>query len=98
MITKFIEASHGGGGNWGKFLVARFEDDEWQRKSYVAKHDVEPEPSMDMGLLSARGWSRHDIIVFDLETCEGAAFKPGGSATADLDKHRVLVCPLFQGF
>ena len=33
-----------------------------------------------------------------LQTGEGAMFRPGGSPAADLDKHAVWVCPLFQPF
>jgi hypothetical protein len=98
MITKFIEASHGGRGNWGKFCVCRFEDHEWARESYVAKHDVEPELAMKTSLLRTRGWSPRHIIVLDLETGEGAAFSPGGSAQADLNKKQIFVCPLFEPF
>lgn len=36
--------------------------------------------------------------MLDLETGEGALFLPGGYASADLDKHKVWVCPLFEPF
>lgn len=36
--------------------------------------------------------------VLDLQTGEGAFFRPGGYAAADLEKHRVWVCPLFEPF
>ena len=98
MITKFIEASQGGRGNWGKFLVGRFDAEEWSRTSHVAEHDVEKPLSLKLSLLSARGWSPEHVIVFDLETCEGAAFAPHGLARADLEKHKIWVCPLFEPF
>jgi hypothetical protein len=44
------------------------------------------------------GWDSRHIIVFDLQTCEGAAFRPGGNAHYDLDKHQIWVRPLFEPF
>ena len=64
---------------------------EWAVPSLVATHEP-------MSLLGQRGWSVYDIIVFDLETCEGAAFNPTGLASADLMKHRIWVCPMFEPF
>jgi len=49
-------------------------------------------------LLAHRGWTKEHLIVFDLETGEGAAFRPGGLAAADLERHRIHVCPLFEPF
>jgi len=34
----------------------------------------------------------------DMQTLEGAAFRHGGHAKADLDRHRIWVCPLFEPF
>lgn len=87
MQLKIIEATNGPL-NWGKFMVTRF-DTEFGIPSIVGKSS---------SLLRSRGWSRTDIIVFDLETCEGAAFHPGGSARNDLNKHKIWVCPLFEPF
>jgi hypothetical protein len=98
MKTKIVEA--GQGGNWGKFLVAQFTEEEWSHRTAVPSDEPDdllmgmPRPSV----LSARGWAPSHIIVFDLETCEGAAFSPGGSAHADLDKHAIWVCPMFEPF
>lgn len=90
MITKIIEATnHAAGGlNWGKFLVGRF-DHEWEYQSQI-----------DAGrrLLPTVGWSSSTIMVFDLQTGEGGLFSPGGLASADLDKHRIWVCPMFEPF
>lgn len=90
MITKFIEATNveAGGINWGKFMLARFDAEEWKRRSKVD----------DAIMLRARGWSPSDLLVMDLQTGEAAMFSPGGYAKADLDKHRVWVCPLFEPF
>jgi hypothetical protein len=85
--TKFIEVTNGPQ-NWGKFLVMRPEE-EWEYKSVLQP---------DFRLLSHIGWAPNHIIVFDLQTCEGAAFRPGGYAKADLNKHRIWVCPMFEPF
>jgi hypothetical protein len=94
METKFIEAGNRQANdrefNWGKFMVAKFTDEEWLRFSEIG-HQSYP-------LLYQVGWERHHVIVFDLQTCEGAGFRPGGYAKADLDKHRIWVCPLYEPF
>ncbi len=89
MRTKIIEATNGF--NWGKFLVGSF-DWEWSYASAVSGY---PGP-----LLAEIGYARPDIgiWVLDLQTREGAWFKVGGYAKADLDKHRIRVCPLFEPF
>ena len=89
MKTKFIEAMHvGGTGNWGKFMVGRFTPEEWGRPSVVA-----PEFG---SLIAQRGWTPSHLLVFDLQTGEGAWFLPGGNAHYDLDKHKIWVCPMFE--
>lgn len=88
MKTKIIEVTQAfeGGFNHGKFLIGRF-DTELERK--------------DMGgfpLIAPRwGWGgpKDHILLLDIETGEGALFRPGGYAPADLDKHRIWVCPMF---
>lgn len=91
MKTKFIEAtnSDAGGGNWGKFLLGRFEPSEWARLSGIG---------LPVSLLQQRGWTLEHLLVLDIETGEGAVFRPGGLARYDLGKHRVWVCPLFEPF
>lgn len=94
MQTRIIEATngdpdHGAYANWGKFCVARM-DTEWARRSV-------PCPTGGP-LLSAIGWTLDHLWVLDLQTGEGAFFKPGGYAPADLQKHKVWVCPLFEPF
>lgn len=95
MITKLIEATTkpryegDNARNWGKFMVARF-DAEWRRGSEVSE--------LNAPLLGQIGWTPDHIVVFDLQTGEGAIFRPGGYAVADLDKHMMWVCPLFQPF
>lgn len=92
MKVKFIEATNRGDGglNWGKFAVMRFEADD---RSYPSQID-------DAGfrLVSGQGWESDHLFVLDLATGEGAMFRHGGSAQADLDKHRVWVCPMFEPF
>ena len=88
MKTYQFEARQDPGGmcNWGKFLVG-VPDTEWQWRSEV-----------DSGrpLLRAIGWEPGYIWVLDLQTGEGCFVRPGGCAHADLGKHRVWVCPLFE--
>lgn len=96
MITKFIEATNGPR-NWGKFMLARFSAEEWARRSQILPM---PPAEVIMGapLLPQVGWSRDHLLVLDLQTGEGAIFRPGGCASADLAKHRIWVCPLFEPF
>jgi hypothetical protein len=94
METKFIEVTNMGArnsGNWGKFLVGRFTPKEWARRSHVTE-------SPYYSLLNAVGWTPEHITVIDLQTGEGAIFRAGGYAKADLVKHRVWVCPMFEPF
>lgn len=76
--------------NWGKFMVG-VPDLEW-----AARSEIDPETPYP--LLQQIGWTPEHIWVFDLQTGEAAIFRPGGSARADLEKHRVWVCPLFEMF
>lgn len=99
MQTKIIEASNGF--NWGKFMLAR-PDAEWAQTSHL--HEVAPWPgheaTLERSLLETCGWGREHLWVLDLQTGEGAYLRPGPhrSAHADLDKHRVWVCPMFAPF
>lgn len=95
MITTFVEVTNGER-NWGKFMVGRFDGADWLYKSKV---DVHEGCCADGGsLLAGRGWSPRHLFVMDLQTGEGAMFSPGGSAKADLNKHKIWVCPLFEPF
>lgn len=92
MQTKFIEASQGAGlTNWGKFCVARWTAEEWQARSALPGAEGHR-------LLAGRGWDEKHIWVLDLQTGEGACFLPGGLASADLNKHQVWVCPMYEPF
>lgn len=84
--TKFIEVTNNNL-NWGKFFLMRF-DNEWEYKSAFTGGS----------LLREVGWDRNNIIVMDLQTGEGARFLPGGLAAADLNKHQIWVCPMFEPF
>lgn len=96
MVTKFIEVTQAveGGFNHGKFMLGRFAE-EWNELSALdhALGNNAPPP-----LLRRCGWMERHLFVLDLQTGEGAIFLPGGSATADLDKHKVWVCPMFEPF
>jgi hypothetical protein len=52
----------------------------------------------NLPLLRSIGWDSSHVIVFDLQTCEGASFRPGGNAHFDLEKHKIWVCPMFEPF
>src|SRR5213075_3514951 len=91
MLTKIVEATQGDGWtNHGKFMLMRFDEEEWARRSTVGP----PQPLLD----GVCGWGPEHLWVLDLQTGEGACFRPGGYATAHLDKHAVWVCPLFEPF
>ena len=95
MDTKFVEAGHGpnAAGNWGKFAVCRFTIVE------LAEDIQYPGCEGDRrGLVMSNGWTPQHIWVLDLATGEGAYFMLGGLAAADLNKHRIWVCPLFEPF
>lgn len=102
MQTVIIEALSTGG-NWGKFLVGRMTN-EWEHRSTVSAERlgwVEPgseEASRALPVMIYTGWSHDHVVVLDLQTGEGARFKPGGLASADLNKHKIWVCPLFEPF
>jgi hypothetical protein len=85
--TKIIETS--GNGNWGKFMVARFDLAE---RNYVS---VLPEVE---GTQPIARWQPSTLLVLDLATGEGALFTPGGLPEYDLNKHAIWVCPMFEAF
>lgn len=97
MNLKMIEA-HGNGLNWGKFSIGQLTADEWATRSEV------PGPSQlaPHTLLQQIGfWTPDDswVWVLDLQTREGAWFHVGhGLAKADLEKHKLWVCPLYEPF
>jgi hypothetical protein len=102
--TRFVEATQGmeRGPNHGKFMVGLFDEDEWARRCEVDAEFRDPHKPMnpwpDRPLLRRCGWAENHILVVDLQTGEGAIFSPGGSATADLNKHKIWVCPMFEPF
>jgi hypothetical protein len=87
MKMRIIEATSNNF-NWGRFCVARF-DSEWTVRSSVEE---------SVGVLLGCGADPKHVWVLDLVTREGACFKPGGLPIADLEKHRIWVCPLFEPF
>lgn len=90
MNLAIIEASNGF--NHGKFGVAAHTRQQWQHAGAL------PEEPMGGRLLARLGWSRRHLWVLDLQTGEGAMFLHGGLASADLNKHKIWVCPLFEPF
>ena len=89
MITKIIEVTNNNQ-NWGKFLVMR-PDTEWSRRSEIDLLNNTP-------LLRLVGWTQDHLAVMDLQTGEGAMFRIGGIASADLNKTKIWVCPMFEPF
>jgi hypothetical protein len=87
--TKIIEVTNGNR-NWGKFMLARM-DTEWERMSTIGTDSVRP-------LLAQCGWTHQHIWVLDLQTGEGVLVRPDGNAHADLEHHKVWVCPMFEPF
>jgi hypothetical protein len=84
----FVEVTNGS--NWGKFSVITFDAED---AAYVSAITGNP-------LLRDLGWWDLNAFawVLDLQTGEGAYFAVGGSAKADLTKHRIWVCPMFEPF
>ena len=88
MKVKFIEAVEKTTTNWGKFMIGRF-DTEWEYRNALDGRNF----------LSSRGWGPDHLLVLDMQTGEGAIFKPGGLASHDLnEKHQIWVCLLFEPF
>jgi hypothetical protein len=77
--------------NWGKFMICQFEGADFAERSVVDDITFQ-------GLLDGQGWGPDHLLVFDLATGEGALFRPGGLAAADLMKHKIWVCPMFEPF
>jgi hypothetical protein len=93
LSAAFVEVSQDpggqhGGGNYGKFMVARFSDEAW---SYAA--------AIGGGtLLRQEAWCPHHVLVLDVATGEGGLFPLVGIAQDDLKKRKIHVCPLFPPF
>jgi hypothetical protein len=84
METKLLEATNGPM-NWGKFMLGRFTDE----LEVISAIDSRP-------LVASRGWRQNHFLMVDLQTGEGSMFKLGGLARADINAHRIWVCPLFE--
>jgi hypothetical protein len=82
---KFLEVTNGRA-NWGKFCIGTFTAEEWQQRAVI---DGGP-------LIAGRGWTPRHVWILDLQTGEGAMFLPGGLARADLEKHAIWVCPMYE--
>jgi hypothetical protein len=95
MITQFIEASQPEHVNWGKFLLARFDEAEGEIESML--------PGFKGNIFRTGGqrtMNPNTTLVVDLQTGEGAAFSldGNGSATYDLNEHKIWVCPMYEPF
>lgn len=83
----------------GLFDVAReVTDDVLGEGSYDDMHAPSYSRPGTRPLLAQLGWGRDHLWVLDLQTGEGAFFRPGGLASADLDRHKIWVCPMFEPF
>lgn len=82
MQTRIIEVTSPAG-NYGKFLLGRM-DSEWSRKSLIER------PIPGQVLLRSLGWEPEHLWVMDLQTGEGALFRPPGLATADLASRNAI--------
>lgn len=91
MRVRFVEVTNGF--NFGKFAVCRFEEHEL---AYTSVLDATM--GMQIRLIGGRGWGPDHLLILDLQTGEGAMFRPGGLARADLNKHKIWVCPMFEPF
>jgi len=93
--TYIFEATQrrGVGPNHGKFMVATFEEHEWAQRCIL-----DGDQGLDRSLVARCGWSRQHVWVMDLQTGEGACFRHGGFAKADLDRHKIHVCVLYEAF
>jgi hypothetical protein len=91
--STIIEVTNGF--NWGKFLVARFDADEWEYRSQIDKMSNST-GILPIRLLRSLGWGPDHFLFLDLQTGEGAMFRVGGLARADLNKHCVWVCPMAE--
>lgn len=88
MNLRFLEVTNSF--NYGKFALGTFDSDEWSYPSVLdATFGVRSR------LIAGRGWGPDHFLMLDLQTGEGAFFRHGGLARADLNKHRIWVCPMF---
>ncbi|MEU4534336.1 hypothetical protein AB0G15_05675 [Streptosporangium sp. NPDC023825] len=92
MESKVFEVTQPGmDGNWGKFLVCQLTHEAYWPSQLPGNDDTRP-------LMRQIGWSREFVWVLDWQTGEGVLVRPGGNARADLNKHQVWVCPMFEPF
>lgn len=78
-------------------MLGRFTPEQWEYRSAVCEEGgFGPAP-----LLAGRGWVQDHLLVFDLQTGEGAMFlpRPDRNPSYELNqKHQIWVCPLFEPF
>ncbi len=79
--------------NWGKFIICEYGPEEISYKSLVDE---------GANLLRTCGYHEQNLWrwILDIQTGEGLSVrveKDGrGNAKADLSKHKIWVCPLFE--
>lgn len=93
MISHFIEASNDA--NYGKFLLLRFDEREAKTRTRLPGY----RNSENIFTFAGHRKLNPDMtFVVDLQTGEGASFDLRGSAKADLEKHKIWVCPMYEFF
>lgn len=88
MKTKIIEVTSPSKFNFGKFLIG----DLGELWPVISEVDA-PRPVMRVC-----GWSKFHLLIVDLQTGEGFIRRMGGIPSADLNKHKVWVCPMYEPF
>lgn len=91
MILRYVEVTNDF--NHGKFLVGIFEKTDWDVPAAILGGQ-----GLSGALLRRCGWGQEHFLLFDLQTGEGAVLRHGGMPKADLDKHQVWVCPMYEPF
>ena len=90
MQTKFIEATNvdAGGMNWGKFMVARFTESEWQRRSEVG----------GQSMLAERGWAKDNLLVLIFRQVKVLSLNPGATQKGTWTSMRFGFAPCSSHF
>jgi hypothetical protein len=93
MKSKIVEVCQPQPVNWGKFIIAQFDEQEASHISAVSNFPLLAE-------IGYWGDLRTWLWVFDLQTGEGAIFPVlnRGGCQYDLEKHQIWVCPLYEPF
>lgn len=91
MRSKIIEVCQPTPVNWGKFMIAEFDENETSYISVITKSPLLP-------AIGYWGEENKWLWLLDLQTGEGALFPVSskGNAKYQLDKHKIWVCLLYE--